>query len=123
METTTLIIAIWGAVLSTSLGLFEFYKWRRSSHPRLDITANGPMVFATAGNLLPAKKFVVYNITNVGDRPVTVSLVSYRFFKQKPWSFRKNPDERGLITPTRWADLPKKLEVGDTWTDALELTG
>ncbi len=121
-NTLTLIIAVWGALLSTALGLFEIYKWKRSG-PRLRVQASGPMI---SMDKFDKNQYVSIRISNIGDAPTTLSLLTYRFFKQNPkWRWKKSKaDERGMFNVLRnqSSPLPHRLEVGAEWTYVLELS-
>jgi hypothetical protein len=119
--TITLVIAIWGAVLSTALGVWDFYKWK-SSGPKLRITATGPMISSDKSD---RSKYLSVRVTNVGTAATTLTGITYRYFKTKPKTWKKaKADELGILNllHKRTSAVPHKLEPGDEWTHIFILT-
>lgn len=120
MDTVTIFIAWWGAILATAVFVWDVYKWRKSGRPRLVITANGNLIEASRGLNPPIKTtYISVKVTNVGDKATTLQLITFRFYKTSPRKWRKEKaDKRGLfqspISPS--APLPHKLDVGEVWS-------
>lgn len=119
VDTITLILAIYGAVLSTILGVFKIVQYLLESRPRLKVTVKVG-VRQNAGGLNvelavnPGYKLnelgdtpthFVVEIANIGKRPVTVSKAGLRLSGHKSLNFINTQDK-----------LPKKLEEGESHT-------
>ncbi|MFL6211185.1 MAG: hypothetical protein ACJ74W_20215 [Pyrinomonadaceae bacterium] len=115
MDNVTTFLAWWGAIVSTVVIVWDVYKWRKTGHPKLIVRANGN--FQDAHSVNP-QKYIAIKITNVGDKPTTLSLITFRYYKTKPSKWRKQEaDKRGFFQPLRpSAPLPYKLEVGTEWS-------
>lgn len=128
--TTTDVLAVIGAVTGTvgtilalaALG-WDIYKWKTTGVPKLRIRASGPMISNDPGD---RQQYISIRVTNVGDKPTTLTGLTYRYYKHKPSRFRKTQsEEQGffnlfVITPP---PLPFKLEVGSEWSHLLVLHG
>lgn len=106
----TLVIAGWGAVLST---LVAIWQWRHSG-PRLSIK-----LFRNAGLLdaVEEEPRVLMMISNRGNKPTTITQINYLY--SKSWiSSLLHPSK---VVHINLAEtfflhlLPSKLEVGDPW--------
>jgi hypothetical protein len=115
MDNVTTFLAWWGAVVSTAVLAWDVYKWRKTGHPKLVVRANGNLQDAHSNN---PQKYIAIKVTNIGDKPTTLVLITFRYYRTKPNRWRKNKSEqRGLFQPLRaTADLPYKLDVGSEWS-------
>jgi hypothetical protein len=116
MEGINAVVAWWGAVIATFVFVWDIYKWRKAGRPQLRITAAGNMESVNAGT---PRKFIVFRVTNVGDKPTTIETLALEYFKQRPPRWRNAmPDTEGVIaepiSPSK--QLPHKLEVGEQWS-------
>jgi hypothetical protein len=114
MNRFTTLLAWWGAVISTAVLAWDVYKWRKTGQQRLSVRANGNLQDAHSRN---PQKFIGIIVTNNGDRPVTIGLITFRYFKSKfrKWG-KQESEQRGLFNPgTPTAPLPYKLDVGASW--------
>jgi len=118
-------LAIWGAVVSTGLAIWDGYKWIRMGRAELSVSANGGM-FSTVRS--DKQTYVLVHVTNVGDRPTTLQLLTFRYYQAEPKNFKIAPDKQGVFnlftsylqgTPP---PLPKKLETGEVWSNILPQT-
>lgn len=119
-DSITLILAIWGAGLSTFLGAFELYKWATAG-PKLRVRASGPMISTDRSD---KGQYLSVRVSNVGSAATTLNAVTYRYFKKKPWRITtKKPGEQAFFNPFKGnpAQLPLKLEVGSEWGYVLPL--
>jgi hypothetical protein len=119
-------LAIIGAITGI-IGMFsgitalcwDYYKWRNSKRPHFKVRANGNMISDDPSD---KQKYISVTVTNAGDKPVKLKMLTYHFFKEKPKKNNKTklPDEAGfwnLINSNLVsAPLPHKIEVGDEWT-------
>lgn len=114
------MLAIWGAVLSSALAVWDVYKWRTSSRPRLSIFASGNM--QQVGS--PDKRvFVMVKVTNTGDKATTLNILALKYYATKPRRFgRSIPTKEGIFQPNTPTPFPYKLEVGSEWTGLVEET-
>jgi len=126
MGTATVLLAWWGAVISTGVLAWDVYKWRKTNRPRLRVTAYGEFQDMDSNN---PQKYVSLTVTNIGDKPTTLNFLTFRYYATKPKRFRKqDPDQLGVFMKMvrATAQLPYKLDVGAEWsglvlqTDELE---
>ena len=98
MEIATILVALYGATLSTILAINEFRKERRVLRVTCDIAIAG---LTTGGSYT----FVAIKVVNVGHRPVTLTSAGFILNNGK-WATQLE-SQMGMIP------LPKKLEDGD----------
>ena len=122
MNNVTTVIAWWGAIISTAVLAWDVYKWRKTGRPKLVVKASGNLQDLDSNN---PQKYVSISVTNVGDKPTTLCLITMRYYKTKP-SRSREPDARGVflepLRPTPSA-LPFKLDVGVEWRCLVFQTG
>jgi len=103
MDVVTTVLAVWGAVLSTVLALFEVYKWRREETPQLKVF--GHSVWLEAEGCAESREYYCLTAVNLGTRPVTIC------------GCHLTMADGGTVTPppARWfkQPLPAKLAPGD----------
>lgn len=121
MNRFTTLLAWWGAVISTAVLAWDVYKWRNTGHAKLSVRANGNLQDAHSRN---PQKFIAITVTNNGDKPTTVALITFRYMKSKFQKWRKQKSEqRGFFNPGNpTALLPYKLEVGAEWKCIVDQT-
>jgi hypothetical protein len=120
MELTT-FLAAWGAFFATAVALWDVYKWARQGRIELQITVTGGMVSTDRSD---RSEYLSMRVTNVGEKPTTLQMITYRFFRNEPpKSFDVKPDEQGvfsdLIPGKPGVTLPIKLDVGEVWSTAI----
>jgi len=97
VEVITIVVALWGAGLSTALAIRDYFKDR----PRLK-------VYSFVGELpVPSGKpprFIILQVTNVGHRPITICDAGLEL---------SNGSYKDYNPITGPYSLPKKLEGGD----------
>src|SRR4051812_48329334 len=97
MNSVTTFIAWWGAIISTAVLAWDVYKWRKTGHPKLVVRANGNLQDAHSNN---PQKYIAIKVTNVGDKPTTLALITFRYYKSKPRKWRKQKaEQRGFFNP------------------------
>ena len=110
----TLVIAGWGAVLSTWVAIWQ---WRHSG-PRLHVTTTGNMVILGGLPAERGKKIIVTEAVNRGDRSTTITNLCLEYYPQKRSSIwrRERPLQSFVIKqPSTSQAIPHKLEPGERW--------
>lgn len=121
--TITLGIAIWGAVIATLVAAFDVYKHLRSGKPVLKMDISRPLISNDPREA--GTRVIRVSVTNIGNTPVTLAGLSYRYFSDRPKNFKKPATERGLINTFRFPpvqEFPFLLAVGATWNHLVKLT-
>src|SRR5580704_13788776 len=110
---TTAIVAWWGAVLSSIVFLWDIYKYRHAGpNLRFEVSANMETVNMPA---YEGKTVILALVTNRGDRPTTLTNLSFEYFEKKKY-FRKLPDKAAIILiPNVQFPLPYELKPGTRW--------
>lgn len=114
MNDFTTLLAWWGAIIATAVLAWDIYKWRKTGRPKLFVRANGNLQDADSQD--PRKYFAI-TVTNIGDKPTTIVLITFRYLRSKfrRWPKQKS-ERRGLFNPGRpTSQLPYKLDVGAEW--------
>jgi hypothetical protein len=118
---TTRLVAWWGAVLSTTVFIWDIYKYRKAG-PRLRFCVRGDMVLMPSDD---KRTFVSSEVRNCGDRPTTITNLCVAYFK-KPLSLAwlRNRATRNWVVanPVGGPPLPFKLEPGNVWRGFAEQT-
>lgn len=111
----TLFIALWGAILSTVVFLWDIYKWR---------TAGPKLRFVMQAYMEPVnwpehdgKRFITFTVTNYGDRPTTITDLGYFYYRNRRWISRKTPPDKCalVVGPSPAQPLPFELKPGTRW--------
>lgn len=123
-ETITLVVAAWGAVLSTLLAVAKGVNWLSERRPRLVVYVNAPIKLKSTVSGDPhGGEFFSIHINNIG-KPTTLGNIAFRYFKKRPIIFRfQKPYAAGVISfPEKLEKLPCRLEMGDQWSQVIRLT-
>jgi hypothetical protein len=96
----TIIIAVYGAILSTILLIWKIVTHYLENTPRLKVELNHG-VGETAFGITP--HLIYINAANIGKKPVTLSSVGFDLGGHMNLIFREN------------TDLPKRLEDGESY--------
>lgn len=100
-EILTLVIALWGAVLSTILGVHQL----RRDRVQVEVKIGWAMTLSAIDS---SEEYISIQATNVGHRPVTIASGGF---------LTSGDDSILVIDNLPGADvLPKKLEDGDSVT-------
>lgn len=112
----TRLVAWWGAILSTTVFLWDIYKWKTSG-PRLKVNISANMQYFEQGTGgLDDKKYIVLNVSNVGQRLTTITHVGMQYFESKMRQILRKPTNSFIVpTPNQYFPIPHKLEAGTTW--------
>jgi len=111
----TELVAWWGAIVATGLLLLEVYKWRATG-ARLRLIVQSGMKLKghpTRDN----ETLISVCVTNIGDRPTTITTVALRHFLSWWDRFRKKASQNFIIPNPNLNHhtLPHVLEVGKEW--------
>ncbi len=111
---TTKIIAIYAAVLSSIVFLWDIFKWRSAGPKLLFIVLSG---MKNANSLrLQDKTVITATVSNTGDRPTTITTMGFIHYSSW-WSYiRKKPDRAMVVVhPNEYDRLPVVLKLGEIW--------
>jgi hypothetical protein len=113
-DLTTVVVAWWGAVLATTVFLWDVYKWRTRG-PRIRMVVK-PDMQAMGDPELEGKTLILISATNVGDRATTLELLAFVWYGNWWKRIRRKPEKQFLVkNPGRDRRFPYKLEVGERW--------
>lgn len=99
-DLNTIIIAIYGAGLSTFLLIWKIFTYYLESKPRLKVELKYGIGETPLGVTPP---LIYINAANIGKKPVTLSSVGFDLGGQMNLIFRQN------------TELPKRLEEGESY--------
>ena len=121
MSNVTSALAWWGAIIATAVLVWDVYKWRKTGRPTLEVRANGNLQDAHSRN---PQKYIAIKVTNTGDKPTTLALITFRYYKSKLRKWRKDKSlQRGFFNPgNATSPLPYKLDVGAEWSCIVDQT-
>ena len=66
-------------------------------------------------------KFVTVTVTNLGDRPVTLSNLGMQYYSTKFKQIRQKPDRSMMVNPS-FATIPHRLMEGERWLGGINQT-
>ncbi len=114
MDATT-IVAWWGAILSSVVFLWDIYKWWATGSKIRFSVQSGMESINMPG--YDGKTLILANVTNYGDRPTTITNLSFLYFESFWSQLRKRPDKVFFIpNPSTDQCLPFELKQGNVWT-------
>jgi len=99
VDPITLILAIYGAGLSTFLAIWKIVRYLLEGIPRLKITVS-PGALTYTASISPLG--LILDMANIGKRPVTISSAGFRLKNGADLIFMADTDR-----------LPKRLEEGE----------
>ncbi len=112
--TGTDIVAWWGAIVATSVFIWEIYKWRTSG-PRIKFAVQ-PNSLVVGDPVREGKKFISVNATNVGDRPTTITNLVLQHYKNYFNMLRRKPSiSMVVLKPSTSQPIPYILQPGGVW--------
>ena len=116
VEFATVATAVYAAVVSTVVLVWDVVKWRMSG-PRLRLTVQTRLVLRGNGQIDPTT-YLGVQVTNCGDRPTTLMSFGALMYKND-WLALVQADrpEFGLVFPEGPSVpvLPRVLEPGQQW--------
>jgi hypothetical protein len=109
------VVAWWGAILSTTIFLWDIYKWRTSG-PKLRVSVQAGMQSINMPEF-EGKTLILTNVSNYGDRPTTITNLAFLYYKNI-WSLIRDRNDKGFIvaTPSTVQRIPYELKQGTMWT-------
>ena len=116
-----LIIALYGALISTFVFLWDIYKWKNSGPKIIGSIQSNMIGFNTPeyGN----DNLVLVNISNIGDKPTTITNLSLSYFKSHLLKLFKKPKKNMCIgNPSPSQPIPYILKPGSQWSGVFRQT-
>jgi hypothetical protein len=115
---TTAIVAWWGALLSTTVFLWDIYKYRHAG-PKIHFQVNTGMETIHMP-MYDGKTVMLAEVINRGDRSTTITNLGFEYFEKRRW-FRRIPDKAAVCPmPILQFPLPYVLEPGKRWNGIIE---
>lgn len=114
MLTVTDILALWGAILSTIVLVWDIAKWHLSG-PKLRLNVNTGMKSVNIPEY-EGKTLIHATITNYGDRPTTLTHLVFKHYPKGQKRFRRQADKNLWVgNPSPAVPLPYELKPGQMW--------
>ena len=112
--TLTEVAAWWGAVVATSVFIWDIIKWFRTG-PRIFFSASTNML-AVGDPVLEDNTYIVVKVVNVGTQQTTLTNLGMYFYKNK-WNKLRNYAEKSMViaNPNISFPIPYLLEPGKLW--------
>jgi hypothetical protein len=111
----TKVVAWWGAILSTTVFLWDIYK-HKTAGPRLRFTVQTGMQ-ALNMPMYEGRMLIRANVTNYGDRPTTITNLGYLYYEKRRFVRKRVPDKAAIVpNPSIAQPLPFELRPGALWT-------
>lgn len=107
-------IALYAAVLSTLIFIWEMYKhFTKGPRLRVEVSKDQLIIPDPAHE---GKKWVSVSVTNVGDQPATITSLGCCLYKNKFDLFRKKAEACYVFPNPRLAkEMPVFLSPGEEW--------
>lgn len=117
---TTDIVAWWGAIIATLVLAWDIFKWRQTGANLRIFTKSGMKTFG-----IPTTQddtFVTVRVTNIGDRPTTITVIGLRYYKNRWNKLRNKVDQHFLVPKPSFGHqpLPYVLNVGEEWMGGVQ---
>ena len=106
------IVALYAALLSTAIAVWEYIKWRGRNN--VEVTCNANMLFFPSAN---KKKYVVVKATNKGETPTTITHLAMYFWKNRFDRLFKRERQSFMINSDQ---VPKIVNPGEQWFGQIE---
>ena len=112
---TTDILALWGALVATSILTWDFVKWKTEG-PNIRISASANIMMF-GDELLEGKTFISIDIRNIGGGASTILKIGFVHFKNRRMKLlgRRSGLFYWVIKPHSQHILPYFLESGKVW--------
>jgi hypothetical protein len=111
----TEVVAWWGAVLSTTVFLWDIYKWQTSG-PKLRVTIKPNMETINVPEY-DGKKLLIFEVANCGDRPTTITNILFVRYNSTWARLRQRASNTFFIkNPNPRQPLPCEIKPGNIWT-------
>jgi hypothetical protein len=109
----TVSLAAYAAVISTTVLIWDLYKWRYAERVRLEVSATPGFVMT---NDPYKRKFIHVSVTNIGKIKTTIKLISLHGFNSKrELKKKRNGENVSIMLNPEYGKLPVTLEPGDDW--------
>lgn len=113
--TITDVVAWWGAIIATSVLIRDIYKWKTAGAKIRFLVQSGMSMLGD-----PEREdvtLVTARVTNIGDRPTTITTVGFKYYKNWWKKFRRKPSKAYVVPSPAFNHqvLPYILEVGQEW--------
>ena len=120
--TSTDIVAWWGAILATTVLVWDIYKWKTSGSKLRLLVQTGMKLMGDPET--EDDTFVTFKVTNIGDRPTTITVVGFKYYKSWLDKYRNKTDKAFVIPNPQFNHqvLPYILEVGQEWMGGTKQT-
>lgn len=119
---TTDIVAWWGAIIATVVLAWDIYKWKTSGAKIRLLVSSGMSLYG--GGVQDENTYITFRVTNVGDRPTTITTIAGKHYKNM-WAKLRNKVTQAFVIPNptfNHQHLPHMLEVGQEWMGGAEQT-
>ena len=113
---TTDILALWGALVATSVLVWDILKWKIEG-PKINLFANAHIkVFGDES--LEGKTFISIDIRNTGGGASTILKIGFVHFKNRWMRLlgRRSGPFYWVVKPRSQHELPHFLESGKFWS-------
>lgn len=104
------LIAVYAAILSTVIGIWEFIKWRGRNAIKMMCTAN--MLFLPSQD---KQKYIVVKVINRGDRPTTITHLLGYYWKNRFDRVLDRKKRRASAFIVNSDNVPKVIQPGEEW--------
>ena len=105
------LIAIYAAILSTAIFIWELIRWYRRG-PRLEGYSTSNMIIV-GGAYEDKNHYIRCNIYNRGNEATTINNVGIIGYKNKKNKKRNNPSFQGVVPQDNSAySMPYRIEIG-----------
>ena len=116
-----LIIALYGALISTLVFIWDIYKWKNSG-PKIIGSIQANMIGINTPEY-ENDNLVLVNISNIGDKTTTITNLSLYYFKSHLLRFLKKPKKNMWIgNPSPSQPIPYILKPGSQWSGIFRQT-
>ena len=114
------IAAWWGAIIATTVLLWDVFKWR-ATRAHLWLTAQSNMRTVTSAGKLADDLNIFLEAVNNGDKTTTITHVVVRYYPNTWDRLRGKTSMRGLVTiPRGTQPLPFELRPGHRWVGLID---
>ena len=114
--TTTDIVAWWGAIIATSVLLWDIYKWKTSG-PKLRMMVSGNMKTINIPSS-EGKSVIMAQVDNIGTGETTITKFGFVYYETWLRFILKKPSKGMFIarpSPCDVHPLPHVLRPGGRW--------
>lgn len=107
-------VALYAALLSTTIAIWEYVKWRGRNY--LDVRCNANMLFIPSTN---KKKYIVANATNKGQTATTITHLGLYYWENRFKRIFRRPKLTFMVNTDT---VPKVINPGEQWMGQGEQT-